>query len=494
MTQIAPIQEIPRLGRVSTPSKLRTGAISAACIIGTCALLPFLLVGQAASNIAAVAIAYAIFTLVTLGILATNRVLRSPQEIIAAQLTMVPILLLALTIRLAAAYSPGHGFDIAINKGWAMSAVRLGLAHSYLEQLNGNVLPNYPPVIITLFWLAGQLYQFAISSAYDVLLPAFGIVIRFPAIFADLAICCVLASVGRVTARPGTWAIAPLVYALHPVAVYDSSVWGQTDSVFALLMLLALAAAVRAHWMRAGAWTACAALAKPQVAAMFPVLIWLLLRNRRGIAPFAVGALAAAVAVLLPYALAGVLGSVLAVYSQTVGGYYDTISIGAYNFWAIFHRTAEQSDTALAFGVISFRSAGLVLSAAATLLVLWRLRASFSSDHPDERTSGVLLAAALTASALFIFATEMHERYQFAYVVLALPVATRSALAAVLYAWTCLLIMLNLLGAMAFGAIDVALFRALPMLPKLIGVAQIVLFFSTVQSAPRMVRTLRHGG
>ena len=113
------------------------------------------------------------------------------------QRKLVPILFLALTVRLIAAHLPGHAFDLPINKGWAQSATQFGLARSYGEQLGGNVLPNYPPLIITLYWLTGTLYQFAISPSFDPLLPEFDVVIRFPAIVADLVACIVVAIVAR---------------------------------------------------------------------------------------------------------------------------------------------------------------------------------------------------------------------------------------------------------------------------------------------------------
>jgi hypothetical protein len=89
---------------------------------------------------------------------------------------------------------------------------------------------------------------------------------------------------------------------------------------------------------------------------------------------------------------------------------------------------------------------------------------------------------------MFIFATEMHERYQFAYVVLALPIAMFSVAGAALYAVTSLLILLNLVGQMAFGTVDTALYRALPALPKVISVMQVIIFLVSVQMAPKLVR------
>ena len=220
---------------------------------------------------------------------------------------------------------------------------------------------------------------------------------------------------------------------------------------------------------------------------MLPVLLVVLVRYLPRSLSFFGGAPIAGVSILVPFIVGGTLDAVIAVYQRTIGGYHNAVSIGAYNFWWIFHRTHRQSDDTLALNFIPFRSVGLLLFAAATLWVLWQLKRSLLSPR-DERhhVLGVMLAGALVTSAMFIFATEMHERYQFAYVLLALPAAVASGAGAFLYAATCGLIMLNLLGAFAFGSVDMALFRMFPALPKGIGVLQVVLFILTVQMAPKL--------
>ena len=191
-----------------------------------------------------------------------------------------------------------------------------------------------------------------------------------------------------------------------------------------------------------GAWTACALLTKPQAVTLVPVVAVIMFRNARHAVPFAAGAAIASAAILLPVVIGGAHYAVIALLGKIVGGYFNAanldlhnfwaafhrtanaISTDAYNFWAIFHRTARQSDTELAFDVIPFRTVGLLLAALATAVSLWRLRRSLLDPKTlPERQLAVLLAGALTVSAFFIFATAMHERYQFAFVVLALPVA-----------------------------------------------------------------------
>ena len=467
----------------------RASAVITTAVAASGLLFAILLLQQGPDTLRSIVLAYALFAIPVAGTLAWNRAFRPPPQTVAMQMQLLPILFVALTIRLIASHSPGFDFDLAINKGWARSAAQLGLARSFTEQVAGNVLPNYPPLIITLYWLTGTLYQFAISPLFDPLLADYSVVIRFPAIACDLLACVAVAVIVR-RLKVEQWALAALVYALHPVVIYDTGIWGQTDGIYALWMLLALYTLARGRWFWAGVFTACAVLTKPQVAAMLPVLLVVLVRYLPRSASFAGGAAMAGMALLAPFIAGGVAEAVLAVYQQSIGGYYKAIGIGAYNLWEIPPGIAVLSDETFAFAHVTYRSAGLLLFAAATLLVLWRLREALLFPRTErQHLTGILLAGALTTSAMFLFCTEMHERYQFAFVLLALPVAAASGAGAILYATTSCLILLNLLGEFPVGSWDAALFEMAPALRQIIAVSQLVVFFVTVGLAPKLAAT-----
>jgi hypothetical protein len=475
---------------ISVPEWLWTNGATTAALVGTSLLLPVLFLQLGSDTYRSILLAYALLTLGGFGTIVWTRMDQSTSPTISMQTKLLPILFLALTIRLIAAHAPGFDFDVTVNKGWAQSAAQLGLARSYDEQLGGNVLPNYPPLMITLYWATGTLYKFALSPAFDALLPDYSIVIRFPAIVADLVACVVAAMVARKAGLYRRWDWVALAYALHPVVIYDTGVWGQSDGIYALWMFLALYALACRRWFWVGAWTACALLTKPQAAAMLPVLLLVLVRYLPRTVAFFGGAFLVGLATLLPFVAGGTLGAVFAVYQRTIGGYFKAVGIGAYNFWTIFHGVAELSDEEIALGFVTFRAAGLLLFAAAIMLVLWRLRHSLIFPRNErQHLIGVLLAGALTTSAMFIFCTEMHERYQFAFVLLALPAAAVSGGAAILYGATSCLIMLNLLAEFPLGSADAAFFRMLPALPKVIGAMQVVLFLVAAKMAPEIADT-----
>src|SRR3989338_3221725 len=83
---------------------------------------------------------------------------RTPALFRRADLLLV-ILLLEFAVRFAVSWNEGYGFDIGVYKGWARSAVEYGVAESYTKQVGGNMLPDYPPLSITILGAFGHAYR-----------------------------------------------------------------------------------------------------------------------------------------------------------------------------------------------------------------------------------------------------------------------------------------------------------------------------------------------
>jgi hypothetical protein len=98
----------------------------------------------------------------------------------------VGVLILAAGVRFAASSHQGERYDLGINQGWAKSGVLLGLAKSYTQQVDGNMLPNHAPLSIALFTLMGHVNRTFFSPEMDMELTSFRILIKVPAMLADL--------------------------------------------------------------------------------------------------------------------------------------------------------------------------------------------------------------------------------------------------------------------------------------------------------------------
>ncbi|MBT5937852.1 MAG: hypothetical protein HOG89_03545, partial [Candidatus Peribacter sp.] len=122
------------------------------------------------------------------------------------------VLVVAFVVRFSVSWHPGYGFDIGVYQGWARSAVELGLAQSYEEQIGGNMLPDYPPFSITMLAGFGHVYKFMFGE-FDLYSMSYKMFIKLPAIFSDVILCGLLFTIirkwkGRKAGLAGAWIYA----------------------------------------------------------------------------------------------------------------------------------------------------------------------------------------------------------------------------------------------------------------------------------------------
>ncbi len=388
------------------------------------------------------------------------------------------IVVFAFALRIGFAPMQGLDFDIGTNQGWAKSAVELGLARSYREQVGGTMLPNYPPFSMMIFSATGHIYKLLVSPEYDTGLPAYRLMIKLPAILADLALCMLLGwIVAKLRGRNAGWLAAGIV-ALHPAIVYESAVWGQTDSIFTLFLVASIAALAWERTALAAALFTLAFLTKAQTAALLPLFgVWYLIRPQRMLWGLAGSAIVLFV-VLLPFALGGAIPDIWHVYTGSVG-YYPVISSAAYNFWwsLLADSSWSRHDTELLFGLITFRAAGYLLFTLATGSALVMLVNRMRQPLMHRQALPILfLLGALCSFAFFLLLTEMHERYLFPFVALALPVAFMGRKEAWIYTLVSALFFMNLLGYLPIGFIDRGFYGAFSALDVFFASMQVFLF------------------
>lgn len=403
-------------------------------------------------------------------------------------LTVPLILILAagFFVRFFLAPIQGFTFDIDVNQGWAYSAVELGLGDSYWHQLNGNMLPNYPPLSMIIFALSGYAYRF-ISPEFDLDLPAFDVVIKLPGIIADLVTAALLAFL--VTPWKGKRAglLAATIYTFHPAVIYESSVWGQTDSIFTLFIVAALAACAYRNWDLSVLFIALSFFLKVQAVAVAPLFLYLYARSLKHFLRMAVIGGLTLILVILPFIEGGGVDGILRVYLESAG-YYPSVSMSAYNFWwGLFSdASGDTSDTDIQLGLLSYRSLGVILWLTLSISSIDLLRKYLPTLEKcpakklyrpkPEHLISLFMVASLLAFGFFLFNTEMHERYLFPFVALGLPLVFLGALPAVLYACITAAFTMNLFGVLSFGGFDRALYNEFPALDVFIAVSQVWLF------------------
>src|SRR3989344_5256787 len=395
---------------------------------------------------------------------------------------LLVILLLAFAVRFAVSWNEGYGFDIGVYQGWARSAVEYGVADSYTKQVGGNMLPDYPPLSITILSVFGHGYKMLFGE-FDLSWIGYRMFIKLPAILADVLICALLYVVLHRLKGKKAGLLAALAYAVSPAAIYDSAIWGQTDSIYALFLMAAVAAWAWKHEEAAAVMLAFAMLTKLQAIVLFPLFLFLLLLNFRRILRFSVTGIVTTIIVLLPYAFGNVLENIANVYLGAVGR-YSNVTVGAYNFWwaILADKGWRIESTEAPFGGISYGTTGIILFAVAYAFILYIFRKAIRKPGCME---ALFYCASLLCIAFFLFLPQMHERYLFPFVVLGVPLIFISKQIAAAYWGIVIAFTINLMGVMPLSAIDKALYREFDTLDVFIASTQVWLFVFLVIAAYR---------
>lgn len=376
---------------------------------------------------------------------------------------LATVVVTGFLVRLSVSSHEGLFSDIDLNERWGKSAIVLGFAHSYERQLEDGILPNHAPLSVGSFTLMAGVYRAAFSPQMELHTLTYRILIKLPAIIADMILVVLLGWYFRRWGSAEQGLLVSTAYAFHPAVIYDSAIWGQTDALPVLFIVLGIAALTQRKLWITGVWSALAIMSKAQAIAILPALVLPAFRFPRTAIRAVISGSVIVFLIFLPFFAAHTADTLWNVYTHSVG-YYPILSSAAYNFWwALFlDSTSTTSSTDLLFGIMSYRTIGVLLYVSFTLWGIAALRHWWMSDTEAERWNGLLLAAAIASYAFFLFNTEMHERYLFPFMALGLPMLFQGRRMAVTYCCSSLLFLLNMMGYLQFGVIDRALFSTFP--------------------------------
>ena len=317
-------------------------------------------------------------------------------------------LLAAAIVRLALLPAVGLRADTDQFVGWIHAlATGLPLGQAYRLDL------SFPPVMVYVFWALAHVVP-AFGTAADAGDPAARIAIKIPAAAADIGLALGIAYLLRERPR---WAIgAALAVAFVPLTWYVSAWWGQFESIYVLLGLLAAILVLADHPIPAAAALGLAVMTKPQALPfLVPFAAYALGRyGWRRTTVLGVVTLAVAAATWIPFLADGGPSR----YLDNLGHYQDQVfgvlSLRAWNAWWLAQEPGAGggflSDSGRILGPLTPRLLGYVLAGLGELVVFLAVLRRPTRD-------GLLLGLAASVLVAFCFLTTMHERYSYGAVI-----------------------------------------------------------------------------
>ena len=364
---------------------------------------------------------------------------------------ILALLVIGLIFRLMMAYGldalRGSGFetDLRLFAFWAENLADQGPFGFYERGFFADYTPGY----LYALWAVGVVGNF---------LGGVGDLVKIPAILTDAVLAFVVYRMVRdlgVTERRALLAAA--VVLLNPVTWFDSVIWGQVDSFGTVFLLLSIRELWKGRHERAAILAVVAALIKPQLAILVPIVAFVTIRRvlwpkgawgdepapepsgfgweRRTtglLRIFSTGVAGFVTAVVLaaPFGLSVVTISTSAPFLDSsllrlvfsTAATYSYVTVNAYNLWALFPLDGQSMASnggwiydapvpdATAWATIGPFPAALVGGVLLGAL-LFVIVPALVARRPDRLT--ILVGVAVLALAFFAVPTRVHERYLF---------------------------------------------------------------------------------
>ncbi len=323
------------------------------------------------------------------------------------KVTLVLVLLVLLGIKMVAAPHFGYQTDLGTYKAWALRLADRGPADFYAP----NYFCDYPPGYLYILWLLGSIYQ---GMKLDTSGALSTLIIKMPGLIADLVSSGLLYALLRPrVGQRATWLVV-IAYSLNPAVIFNSAIWGQTDSLFTLELFLGALLLFEGRIAFGWAVLMIAAITKPQALVFLPLFASWKGNWDRPERPIIAAATGLAVATILALPFVEPLG--LWEHYNKGAAYYAETSVNAFNLMAILGGF-RQSDSANLF----FMSYKLW---ATVLVVLFFVYLAFLIYRRRDAEMYMYLMFLLPLG-FFMLSTRMHERYLFPCLLFLTPLLPR---------------------------------------------------------------------
>lgn len=346
---------------------------------------------------------------------------------------IILLIIAAFILRLVLSLLAEHG-DVINYYYWSGDLLARGLSGFYEREIPNAMRPTYPPITSYFFWGTAILHEliWKISWFLNIKISIFPsnfifwwesvrgwyFINKLPAILADLGIIYLLYLFGKKlkNEKVGFW--AAVVFAFNPIFFYNSSLWGQTDSIYAFFILLAFYLLLWSKAIPSIISYTLSILTKPNPAFILPVFLFYWIK-KINLWKILLSALILIILILLlyfPFHPQGTIPWVIDFYRRSLGGELSYLVANSFNLWSLFFGFDNRPDTVKFLGLPAY----FVAYALFLIFLIWLIAFLYKNKSSKVLTS--LFAGALMSFAAFLFLPRMHERYFYPVLVLLIPV------------------------------------------------------------------------
>ncbi|MDR3598815.1 glycosyltransferase family 39 protein [Clostridium sp.] len=317
------------------------------------------------------------------------------------KLVICTLLFTGFLLRIAAStLIEGYRGDIDLFKNWAVSA-----ANSLSGVYSGSKPPDYPPLYMYILAVIGKIASISVLNSYYVIL------LKLPAIIADIITTYFIYRLGKKYFNAIISILLAASYAFNPAIFIDSTLWGQVDSLFTLLIITGIFLLSEKKIIFSSSMFAVAVLMKPQGIIFFPILFFELVQERkiRNFIYAALSAVATCIIIIIPFAIKQESPIwIFNLYLNTIKE-YPYASMNAFNLFSLLGANFKK-DTETLF-LFNYHTIGMFFIVIITCI-------SWLIYIKGNNRKFIASIALLQIAGVFTFSSGMHERYLFPAVVL----------------------------------------------------------------------------
>ena len=312
---------------------------------------------------------------------------------------------IAVIVRILACFV-AEGFPETINtyRVWSDMLYSGGIENYQAAESYTGFQPGYMYVLYLLGYIR-NFFRITDSFAHTML-------IKMPAIIADCAICVFIYKAARRKSKKQTAWLISFFWALNPASIFISSVWGQTDSVYLIFLMLAVYRLTTKNYASSYALYAFAVLLRPHNIIFMPLFIYSIYEYFKSLEKISFKtiirfsdkvfpALLVVLCAILPFSVGFNLEPVFRQFARAISA-NPYITANAANLYALMGLNWVESHYKF-FGIIPIGA--LIIMAMIAIFFL-----SFIVLHKNRRDDRYFFTGAFISIMVFMLGAKMNER------------------------------------------------------------------------------------